>query len=68
MRIERAVRPHRTIWNKRQDDKCRTGEDQDVIEFIFCKHRADKAVEPGSRGEQNGHDDGEAARQCGLLR
>ena len=68
MRVEGAVRPHRTIRNKRQNDKGGTSEDQNVVEFIFCKHRADKAVEPGSRGKQNGHDDGEAACERGLLR
>jgi len=68
MRIERAVRPHRAIRNQRQDDQRRTRQDQDVIEFLFGEYRADKAVKPGARGEQNRHDDGKAARQRRLLR
>ena len=39
MRVEGAVWPHRTIRNKRQNDEGRTSEDQNVLEFIFCKHR-----------------------------
>ena len=65
MRIERAVRPHRTIRNKRQDDKRRSGENQDVVELLFGKDRADKAVKSGSRGEQDRHGDGEPAASAG---
>jgi len=68
MWIERAVRPHRTVRNKRQHHKGRACEDQDVVQLPFCKNRADKAVEPGPPGEQSSHDDGDGTCQRRLLR
>ena len=67
MWVQCAVRAHRSIWNERQHDKCRAGENQSIIELVFCEDRLDEAMQSGPGGEQNSNGHREAGRERGFL-